>query len=229
MVKQDMSAECDVYDKGTTVQYIESFSNNPSRLLVLPTLRKFLSKSQPGQRILDLGCGPGAEATITEEFGLSYNGVDLSPEMISICRDKGLSSTVVGDLGDLPFADNSFDKAISLWAMQYKANPEDVSKEWARVLKSGGDVFIVVPHPLYKFVKYSRDYFTSGAKWEEGLGIRRFNYYHKLSDYFNALVSAGFAIKEVQETQRIGEKKTYYGISKENFPHDLLMICELQK
>lgn len=221
-----MSAEGDVYDKGTTVQYIKTFSKNPSRALILPILRHFISESQPQQRLLDLGCGSGEESIIASDSGLDYVGVDLSLEMIKLGRAKGLQATMIGDIGSVPFGDETFDKAISLWALQYKSDIYSTTREWRRVLKTGGELFLVVPHPLYKFVKYSRDYFISGIQWEQGLGIKRFNYYHKLSDYLNSLSQAGFSLREVQETQRIGENKSYGGIPKSNFPHDLVMIGE---
>lgn len=218
-----MNAEGDVYDKDTTARYIESFSKNPARTLIQPSLNKFFSASQPKQRLLDLGCGSGEESRVALDLGLEYVGIDLSPEMIRLCREKGLQKTVVGDIGNLPFQDEIFDRAISLWALQYKSDIYTTMEEWRRVLKEGAELFIVVPHPLYKFVKYSRDYFVFGLQWEQGLGIRRFNYYHKLSDYINALVQAGFNINEISETQRVGENKFYGDIPKSNFPHDLII------
>lgn len=216
----------DVYDTYTTAQYRKAFANNPSKRLILPRLESFLDSTPKGP-LVDLGCGGGDEAVMVESKGFTYTGIDLSSEMVKICRERGIKA-IVGDLGVLPFADNTFNAAISLWALQYKPDINRVLEEWNRIIEPNGKLMLVVPHPIFKFVRYSGDYFIEGIQWETGLDIKRFNYYYKMSDYINGLVGNGFCIEQVIEPQRPSETKRYRGIPKRNIPHDLIIECKRQ-
>lgn len=63
--------------------------------------------------VLEVGCGGGRDGLVLQEAGLDYRGVDLTPEAIDICTDRGLS-VIVASASDLPFDDDSFD---ALWTM----------------------------------------------------------------------------------------------------------------
>lgn len=69
-------------------------------------------KSLPGTRILDLGSGPGRDSAFFKEKKLKPICLDISQEMVKLCRQKNLEA-VVGDLENLPFQENSFD---GVWA-----------------------------------------------------------------------------------------------------------------
>lgn len=224
-----MNESLNVYDREVSEHYVDNFSENPSRVYVTGVLKSFLASEQRGGKLVDLGCGTGDDWALVEDAGYEYIGIDLSKEMLSIGRQNGVENTLASDLAALPFKDNTFDAATSLWSLQYKEDLGATLAEWKRVLIEGAPLLLVVPHPLYKFAKYSRDYFVKGIQWDEGLGIRRFNFYHTVSDYANALITAGFVISSVEETQRIGTDKVYDGIPKENIPHDLIIKGRLSK
>lgn len=63
--------------------------------------------------VLEVGCGGGRDGVALQEAGLDYRGVDLTPEAIDICTDRGLS-VVAASASDLPFNDGSLD---ALWTM----------------------------------------------------------------------------------------------------------------
>ncbi|MEZ5503464.1 MAG: class I SAM-dependent methyltransferase [Halioglobus sp.] len=91
---------------------------------------------QPGERILDLGCGDGALTIKLVEFGCAVVGVDSSAEMINAARSLGLDARVV-DGQSLQFA-NEFDAVFSNAALHWMKNPEDVISGVWRALKPGG-------------------------------------------------------------------------------------------
>jgi SAM-dependent methyltransferase len=62
--------------------------------------------------ILNVGSGPGFEGLILQNAGLTVTCLDASATMVSLCREKGLSS-VQGDFMSLPFTKTSFD---GVWA-----------------------------------------------------------------------------------------------------------------
>jgi SAM-dependent methyltransferase len=75
-----------------------------------------------GERILDAGCGTGVFTLDILAAGAHVAGVDLSLPMLSKaaskCRLLHLSP-VVGDILRLPFKDKSFDKAVSITALEF--------------------------------------------------------------------------------------------------------------
>src|SRR3954451_21226447 len=59
---------------------------------------------QPGERILDVGCGEGTLTRKIIERGAIVLGIDNSPEMIAAARADGIDAVVM-DAADMPFAD----------------------------------------------------------------------------------------------------------------------------
>ncbi|XP_015788341.1 probable 18S rRNA (guanine-N(7))-methyltransferase [Tetranychus urticae] len=80
--------------------------------------------------ILDLGCGSGLSAAAIEEAGHSWVGVDISPSMLDVAKERDLEKgdLILGDLGQgLPFRPGTFDGAISISALQWLCNADKKS------------------------------------------------------------------------------------------------------
>jgi trans-aconitate methyltransferase len=91
---------------------------------------------QPGERILDLGCGDGA---LTEKIAAAdawVVGVDAAPDMVAAARRRGLDARVMAGQ-DLDFK-NSFDAVFSNAALHWMRPPEKVLAGVWRALKPGG-------------------------------------------------------------------------------------------
>src|SRR5476651_1384844 len=76
---------------------------------------EMLERELPNWRdkaILDAGCGTGA---ILKRLGNPAKniGIDLAPEAIALCKERGLDNVRQEDICALPFADDSFDAVIS--------------------------------------------------------------------------------------------------------------------
>ena len=106
----------------------------------------FIPYLQPGNTLLDCGCGPG---TIT--LGLAEHvapgqvaAIDLEPTMIeraiSIARERHAENVrfQVADICSLPFPDNSFDAVFSSAVLEHLADPVQALQEIFRVLKPQG-------------------------------------------------------------------------------------------
>jgi SAM-dependent methyltransferase len=109
--------------------------------------------AKTGERILDLGTGPGEPAmTLSEIVGEtgSVVGVDLSDRMIDLARaaarSRGLSRVEFQtmDCGALTFGDASFDAAVSNFGFQIFTDPEKAAREAHRVLRPGGRIAVSV-------------------------------------------------------------------------------------
>ncbi len=113
-------------------------------------LESFLSKMMPDHgdgggrpKILDVGCGTGANLEMLSQFGDS-EGVDVSDDAIEFCRKKGL--TVHKGLAErLPFEDESFDFVTALDVVEHLDDDIAGLGEMLRVLKKGGETLIFVP------------------------------------------------------------------------------------
>lgn len=105
---------------------------------------------KPGERILDVGMGPGFLtydlAPIVGERGL-VAGVDSSPVMVELatkrCEGRGPCEFRLGDATALPFADASFDAVVSTQVYEYVPDLAGALAELRRVLRPGGRVFIL--------------------------------------------------------------------------------------
>jgi SAM-dependent methyltransferase len=94
-------------------------------------------------RILDVGCGTGANLEMLANFGQA-EGVDVSDDALEFCRAKGLK-THKGLAEKLPFENESFDVVTALDVVEHLDDDIAGLKEMNRVLKSGGMTLIFVP------------------------------------------------------------------------------------
>jgi len=104
-------------------------------VLGLPVLE--LLNPQPGERILDIGCGDGALSEVLRKARATVVGIDGSPDMVAAAKQRGIDARVA-DAFDLPF-DAEFDAAFSNAALHWmKRDPDAVLKSVSRSLKPGG-------------------------------------------------------------------------------------------
>jgi ubiquinone/menaquinone biosynthesis C-methylase UbiE len=103
----------------------------------------------PGERILDVGCGPGFYcAELLEDVGSSGSviGVDSSPAMLTLarrrCGDHHNVEFREADATRLPVEDGSFDAAISVQVQEYVADVTAGLAELHRAVRSGGRVLV---------------------------------------------------------------------------------------
>jgi SAM-dependent methyltransferase len=89
-------------------------------------------------RILEVGSGKGSLAVrITQAIQCDLVALDSSAAMVAASRSLGVE-TILADVRDLPFADDSFDAVVAAW-MLYHVSPLDKGlAEVARVLRPGG-------------------------------------------------------------------------------------------
>jgi len=95
----------------------------------------------PG-RLLDLGCGIGHSFHLLAPR--ETVGVDIAPEALE-GQDR---ETVVADMRELPFEDDSFDSLLSVHSLEHVPDPERVIAQASRVLGAGGTAVFVTPNRL---------------------------------------------------------------------------------
>jgi len=94
-------------------------------------------------RILDVGCGTGANLEMLSQFG-EAEGVDVSDDALEFCRGKGLN-VQKGLAEKLPYEDGAFDVTTALDVVEHLDDDIAGLEEMFRVTKSGGYSLIFVP------------------------------------------------------------------------------------
>lgn len=98
-----------------------------------------------GRRILDLGCGTGRLAAALADQGIARVwGVDASPEMLAVAREKLPASVGLkeGRAEQLPFRDEWFDRVV-MWLVAHLVDRPAAFREVARVLTPEGRLAVV--------------------------------------------------------------------------------------
>lgn len=115
--------------------------------------REFLDFLAPasGERVLDVGCGPGHLARWIAQRGCQVTGVDRGWRLLRIARrlakKKGVAVRFERASGEqLPFRDAEFDLTLATTVIYWVEQPEAVLREMVRVTRPGGRVATLDPH-----------------------------------------------------------------------------------
>ncbi len=121
---------------------------------VLVSLRDAAARIAPprkGLKVLDIGCGTGAQLAIYLDGGSQVYGIDLSPSMLRVARSNlnGEAGLVIGNALLLPHPDGEFDLVLSsLFLHQLSSLLRSVVlKEAVRVLQPGGQILLIDFNP----------------------------------------------------------------------------------
>jgi SAM-dependent methyltransferase len=102
-----------------------------------------LARVGPGQRLLDVGCGPGAlTAELVRRAGAeAVSGVEPSGSFAAAVRERLPGADIhVGQAEDLPFPAGTFDVALAQLVVHFMADPVQGLREMRRVTRPGGTV-----------------------------------------------------------------------------------------
>jgi arsenite methyltransferase len=109
-----------------------------------------LGTLEPGERVLDLGCGAGMDTLVAAQMVAPegrVSGIDMTPEMLAKARlaaeELGAPVDFVeGEIEQLPFEDRTFDVVISNGVIDLVPDKDAVFSEVYRVLRPGGRIQI---------------------------------------------------------------------------------------
>jgi SAM-dependent methyltransferase len=129
----------------------QSWGKYPAEDLIRTIMRRYKAERRDNLKVLEIGCGAGANLSFLLNEGFSVAGIDGAPSAIKSARRnlEGFDSTserlelCVGDFSELPWENQSFDIVIDYFALY--ANELSVIKktikEVERVLKPGGHFY----------------------------------------------------------------------------------------
>jgi ubiquinone/menaquinone biosynthesis C-methylase UbiE len=120
-----------------------------------------------GEKVLEVGCGTGADLLQFAKHGALATGVDLTANHVELARIRVGELAVVqqADARHLPFEDESFNYVYSHGVLHHCDEPEQVVCEIFRVLRPGG-CFNVHVYALWSYTTLS-GFFRYGRKWKQ--------------------------------------------------------------
>jgi arsenite methyltransferase len=155
----------------TTMHFDDERSRQADELYVVPDVveqrraTRAMLALRPGEHALDIGSGPGilaAEMAVEVGPAGSVDGVDPSESMLALARRRrppegaGGIRYVAGDASALPFAEETFDAAVSTQVYEYVPDIGAALSEAFRVLRPGGRL-LVLDTDWDSIVWHSRD------------------------------------------------------------------------
>jgi SAM-dependent methyltransferase len=138
------------------------------------------SLKKPNPRILDVGCGTGANLKMLADYGKT-EGVDISSQAVEFCRQRGLDSVKLGAAEQLPYDDESFELVTALDVIEHLDDDVAGLREMRRVLRSDGRLLLFVPAFMFLW----------GVQDDVSNHRRRYT----LPSLLKAVEAAGFAVE----------------------------------
>jgi len=150
---------------------------------------------QPGERILDLGCGDGLLTTKLVAAGAHVLGVDASPAMIATARSRGIEAWLC-DAEALPF-DEEFDAVFSNAALHWVRDQDAMLAGVRRALKPGGR--FVAEMGGHGNIAAIRVALMAALERHGCAGLEDgVNYYPSAEGYAVTLAAHGFSVETIQ-------------------------------
>jgi len=196
--------------------------------IIMPNLKRIL-KLKENESILDLACGQGVLERNLDK-NIEYVGIDLAGNLIREANDKKINPNhrfYVADVSkDLPITKTDFDKGTIVLALQNIKKPFGVIRTFAKHLKKGGQLVIVLNHPIFRIPQHS----SWGEDLNKKIQYRRidgymtpqeipivahpgkiesektWSFHYPLSAYSEMLFDNGFCIENIEEW--ISDKKS---------------------
>lgn len=139
LVQQHFDRWSQDYDSGPNSNWLQAWQTKIVEVM----------SPQPGERILDVGCGTGfAVRQLSQRLTTGkVCGVDISQAMLAKAKTNTADcenvELLLGDAANLPYENDKFERLMCVNCFHYFPNVAKVIQEFHRVLKPGGMVYIL--------------------------------------------------------------------------------------
>ncbi len=119
----------------------------------------------PAGRAVDVACGTGRHLARLAEIGHHVVGVDQSPGMLEVARQRTPDAELwLATMDHLPVRSASSDLTVCALALEHQPDPEPAIAELARVTRHGGRVLISDVHPFCILLDHQAQFGTASGK-----------------------------------------------------------------
>jgi SAM-dependent methyltransferase len=157
---------------------------------------RLLERFQRPGDLLDVGSHCGFFLRRARERGWRTTGVEPSPVSASLAREQFALDVKVGSLEQARFPSCSFDVVTLIDVLEHVGNPRPLLAEVARVLRSGGLLFVKVPNVRYTLAKHRILGRIPGAL-EDTFDAREHLVHYSARTLAHMVARAGFALEVV--------------------------------
>ncbi|MGH3648974.1 MAG: methyltransferase domain-containing protein [Micromonosporaceae bacterium] len=139
-----------------SVDYVHGYSDRERTRLTdqATTLTELLhgdTRYPAGSRVLEAGCGVGAQTVILAGNSpeAAFTSVDISPESLAAAQQRvraagfGNVSFAQADIFDLPYGSGEFDHVFVCFVLEHLADPVGALHALTRVIKPGGSITVI--------------------------------------------------------------------------------------
>lgn len=111
-------------------------------------IRSFIEQASIGPEavVLDMGSSTGTNLRLLQSLNLKfYQGMDLSPTSVALCKTKGFKHILSGDLCHAPYVSQCADLILATDILEHIPNDTGAMEECFRLLRPGGSLLVTVP------------------------------------------------------------------------------------
>lgn len=196
---------------------------------------------------IEVGCG--SLGLLNRKPGLArlYEGsIGIDPDLKSLSKNQQVKRRLCGTCYQLPLKDNSVDVIVCRWVFEHLETPDEAMREFARVLKKGGLLFVKTPNLFNYVMQISRmtpTWFHNLVRFASGSesNIQTFYRANTRRRLYELAAETGFTVKRIESDSA---SFMYYAFNKELFlvmraisrcvakvtnSMQLTLICLLQK
>jgi SAM-dependent methyltransferase len=145
----------------------------------------------------DLGCGTGRTGAWLHDHGVdAIDGVDLTPEMLAVARERGVHRRLVeADVASTGLDSEAYDLVITSLVDEHLADLKPLYAEAARLARPDGTYVLVGYHPQFIMATGMPTHYDSAS----GEPVAIETYVHQISDHVAAARAAGWGLEEMTE------------------------------
>jgi len=147
----------------------------------------------PALDVLDVGCATGSNTSNITSKGHRVTGVDISENAIEKYKARGFDGHVMDISAGLDFADESYDLVFCSEVIEHLVRPEELVREFARVLRPGGRLVLSTPNSAFWAYRFLGLFGITVTELQHPMHLRFFS----KRSLTRALTCEGLAVEQV--------------------------------